>query len=183
MIEPIISEPMRASYNWPVRCTVAVATCLAGLAACGFWSGGVRKGMPFLAGSVATGALAACLVAAWHGAKRRRIVIDPEPETVTFEHFRVGKSLLRAPTPAEFSCRFCEILDAHFVGDCLTVVTKRGVVHVDYRMSHFDEIREILSAASKETPPGPIYENPWFLLLVVLLAAALIIPLICWACT
>ena len=115
-----------------------------------------------------------------------RLVIDLEGETATFEYFFIHSSFWPGLRVPRYVCPFDEILDVHFMPgvnrhgwgpDALTIVTKRGTVTLTTDMSHFDEVRSVLGAVSELTPRGPIYENPWFLVVVGGAVAAVIIVL------
>jgi len=186
MAEPIVCRPTKEPHSWFVRCWAAAGTFFGGYAAYRFWRGDSAGGYVLLAGCLVMAMAVAAVIVGWRSGRRRRVIVDLEHETVVFKGFRVVRSFWWNPTLPEFRCHLSEILDAHFIANpnglhSLRVVTKRGVVSVSSGMSHFDDLCEILSAASKETPRGPIYENPRFLLLLVFLfAAALVIGLFCW---
>jgi hypothetical protein len=112
--------------------------------------------------------------------RRQRVILDPENQTVTFENFRIGRSFWSFERAPSYVCSYGDILDAHFMRGfggpgLLRIVTRIGTVDVTSEFACFEQLREVLSAASRETPAGPAYENPWVWLWIGLITAALLI--------
>ncbi len=116
-------------------------------------------------------------------AARMRITVAPASLTITFEHFRVASSFWPTRPRERFECRLEDILDVYLLRgrgtyDAMKIVTARGSIMVRSHMSHFEELRQLLSDVSEITPHGPFTQNPWFIFILSVIGVIVVLTLV-----
>ena len=122
----------------------------------------------------------------WNRPDRRRITVDLDRQTVTFEHLHVARSfwdLSWRPRP-RFECALPDILSVHSCSfpaaswrQYIYVLTRHGTVTVPDGMTRLAEIRTILATASAHNPSGPVIHRPAFWVPLIVLMTLLGIAL------